>query len=169
MFGHKKDSGNDIYTKLEKWTKAHGDKIGTLSSEDMVKCIYSGYALDAVDFVRDNYGQKLDFSDESVKIVEAALTDLYDDMATAKPSEEQIETMAKMFGGYIGAVMVEGHGWHWKSTGQNELDYPMITVVDGDYHYLVVAKAYKRLINGPEDNVWDAFYIILNKLSKITD
>jgi hypothetical protein len=132
----------------------------------------AAYAEDAVDFVRTNLQAELDYSEQSIEVIEAVLGALHDQMPAdlrAQCSEDAppppvIDQFAKAFGGYIGEVMRRHWGGRWKDQSNaypGELHYTLELKAGGDVwpHY----KAGKRLINGPEDNVWDYFQYLKEK------
>lgn len=137
-----------------------------MSQTPTVNDMMAAYSLDAVDFARSQFDVELDFSEASVELIEEILEELYATMPkgiigktlSKKPSPEQIDRMAKMLGGYVGEVMRRSWGGHWKLETEA---FPRETVITlelakgGDVwpHF----KAGKRLVNGPEDNVWHYF------------
>jgi len=86
---------------------------GGFVADEKVQKIAEGYALDAVDFARDNFGLRLDWSDGSVQHIETILTRFHNEIARAKPSEDEILQFSKMFGSYVGEVFRRNHGARW--------------------------------------------------------
>lgn len=82
----------------------------------------SAYASDAVDYCQQAFGLPLDFSEESIKSIEEVLTRLHASLPRGfqsrlfkrGPSPEQIDTICKMLGGYVGEVMRRHWGGAWK-------------------------------------------------------
>src|SRR5258707_15287677 len=87
--------------------------------DDKIQKIAEGYSLDAVDFMRDHFHITLDWSDESIKQIEAVMKVMHDDLKQARPSPEQVAQFAKMFGSYVGEGYRKNHGATW---GMVELD-----------------------------------------------
>ena len=81
----------------------------------------AAYAEDAVEYVKKNFETDLDFSEQSVQLIEALLGALHDQMPAelrAAPSGDGpppqiIDQFAKIFGGYIGEVMRRNWGARW--------------------------------------------------------
>jgi len=135
----------------------------------------AAYAEDAVEFMRENFQDELDYSEDSVQLIEAILGALHQQMppelrsqiSEDGPPPQVIDQYAKMFGGYVGEVMRRNWGGQWKDHSAafpGELHFTLELAVGGDLwpHY----KAGKRLINGPEDNIWDYFQVVREKTQK---
>jgi hypothetical protein len=132
--------------------------------------VMAAYAEDAIDYVRTNFQTELDYSEQSVQLVEALLGALHEQMPAELraqchkgPPPETIDQFAKAFGGYVGEVMRRNWGGRWKhetAAFPGEAHYTLQLRAGSDVwpHY----KAGKRIINGPEDNVWDYFQTIKN-------
>lgn len=131
--------------------------------EPKIQQIAEAYALDAIDFARDHFQLALDRSDASVAHVETILGVFHEQLADAKPSEEQIFGFAKMFGSYVGEVFRRNYGATWglvphggeriaglKFDGSSGLFWPW-------------GRAQKRIINGPADNIWHYYQWLVEK------
>jgi hypothetical protein len=117
------------------------------------------YAEDAVDIAARNFGICLDWSESSIRLVERMLEELHNQMPEAQPDEETILTFAKMFGSYIGEVLRRHHGGEWGIITFAGQQAPGLQYGRGSWCW-PWDKAYKRLVNGPEDNVWH-YYLAL--------
>jgi hypothetical protein len=125
--------------------------------DDLVREIMEAYSLDAVDYARDRFGIDLDFSPESVRLVEQIAAQLYDarprglsKLVRKGPTDEMVETFAKMLGAYVGEVYRRTHGGEW-------FDHETLrtyAVGSRENCMFPVGKAYKRLTKGEEDNLW---------------
>ena len=67
-------------------------------------------ALDACNFVRDEFRIVLDWSDASVQHIETVLNTLHRLGPSAKPTAEQTMAFARMFGSYMGEVYRKNFG-----------------------------------------------------------
>jgi hypothetical protein len=127
------------------------------------------YGQDAVDMARNNFSETLDYSERSVETVERCLGKLHDSLPKGffgrllgrGPSADEIHTVAKMFGGYIGEVFRKHHGGDWVLEPDETTSVPALTVVcpDGG-RFFPPAKAHKRIVNGQEDNVWGYYQVL---------
>jgi hypothetical protein len=122
----------------------------------------AAYALDAVDMAASNFGLKLDWSDRSVQKVEEMLGRLHDDMAQSNPPEEAVWTFAKAFGSYVGEVLRKHHGGEWGMVSLNGQTFPGIQQ-DGERLCWPWGRAHRRILNGPEDNIWHYYQVLLKE------
>lgn len=134
-----------------------------LTDNDMMEA----YAQDAVDFARERFQLNLDYSEESLQQIERILGQLHETIPKgvfAKlfkhgPSDTQIRQMAKMWGGYVGEVIRRRWGGQW-STESEAQPGGVITLQIGGSEIYPPAKVFKRLTNGPEDNVWHYYQVL---------
>jgi hypothetical protein len=125
----------------------------------------AAYAEDALDFARNNFSISLDYTNESVrqieamaeKLVQARPKNFVSKLFRKGPSDEEIQTVCKMLGGYIGEVYRRAKGGSW---GVNE-EFQALGVKQGENWIFPPAKVHKRLINGAEDNLWFYFSVLL--------
>jgi hypothetical protein len=129
------------------------------------------YAQDAVDMAKANFGVELDYSEASVQKVEECLTKLHDTIPKGflgkllgrGPSADDILQVSKMFGGYVGEVFRKYHGGAWLVEPAPGSDGPVVTLQHSNGgKFWPSAKVHKRLVNGPEDNVW-VYYRVLTR------
>ena len=133
-----------------------------LPEKPTVADMTAAYALDAIDHAKAAANVDLDFSKESVSHVEAVLSQLHDALPKgflAKlfnrgPSRDDILTMSKMYGSYVGEVLRRTRGGEWALVdGQ-------VTLINGDERVWPIAKVFKRITNGSEDNVAVYFKVL---------
>lgn len=125
------------------------------------------YAEDAVEFARKNFGVSLDYSNDSVRqvetmaetLVQARPKNFVSKLFRKSPSEEEVQTVCKMLGGYIGEVYRRAKGGDW---GINE-QFQALGVHQGENWIFPPAKVHKRLTNGAEDNLWSYFSVLLTQ------
>jgi hypothetical protein len=121
----------------------------------------AGYALDAVDHAAAQ-GVTLDFSEDSLRGVEAMLDRLAKKQprGLAKlfkraPSPDDIEIACKMYGGYIGEVMrFEWSGGDWLIPESGVFEGALVLRYGEGKMTSPPAKVYKRLVDGPSDDIW---------------
>jgi hypothetical protein len=109
-------------------------------------------AEDAVEHALELHDINLDYSRESIKEVDnilALLHRLYSDDGTPewRPSDADLKMAAMMFGGYIGEVLRREVGGTWQIVEGS----PAISTAKGSA--FPVDKVFKRMTNGPEDDV----------------
>ena len=133
-------------------------------SEPTINDMMSAYAKDAVDFASNNFGVALDYSQESIKEVELVAERLYQSrpkgfvgkLFKRGPSDEEVQTVCKMLGGYIGEVLRKSKQGEWEINQE----FSAIGIQRGDSWIFLPAKVHKRLTNGSEDNLWSYFRVL---------
>lgn len=136
-----------------------------------VSDMMEAYALDAVDFAREHFHYDLDYSVESVDRVEQILARFHDELPTGLgkalrrgPSDEQIEQQAKVWGGYLGEVIRRRWGGTWTIPDDGPMANALCLAI-GDTFISPPGRAYKRIVNGPEDNVTDYVGVLARELA----
>jgi hypothetical protein len=125
-------------------------------------------AMQAVEAARDAYDTNLDFAPDSVEHVEGILARLHQEHTTRPFFPERLAGEANRWGAYVGEVArrVKGGEWQRDSAHVGAGAYPLVWA-DQDEIY-PCAWCFRRLTNGPEDNVWDKFRItVLNASSPV--
>jgi hypothetical protein len=135
--------------------------------DDKIQKIAEGYSLDAVDFMRDHFQTTLDWSDASIEKVEKVMEIFHTDLLKAKPTEDQIQGFAKMFGSYIGEVYRKNHGATWGMVDLNGQRFAGLQKNDaGKTLFWPWIRARNRLVAGAENNVWDYYRALLDGAGK---
>lgn len=110
-------------------------------------------ATEAVRDARDNNRRSLDYTPESIQNVETILGCLHDQYLK-NPSSISVNGLGSAYGAYIGEVIrrsESGARWERDDPIAGEKSYP--------FHWagrvsFPMSWCQKRIINGPEDNVW---------------
>jgi hypothetical protein len=112
------------------------------------------YSLDAVDIAANNFGVKLDGTEQSVRAVEGMLARLHDDVAKSQPADEVVWTFAKAFGSYVGEAYRRRHGGEW---GFVEIEggaaVAGLRFADGRV-MVPIEMVHRRITVGPAYDVW---------------
>jgi hypothetical protein len=137
-----------------------------------VNDMMEAYAEDAVEYA-GQFKKILDFSEKSIGQVEELCALLYNaiprgffkKLIRKSPSQETIVQMSKMLGGYLGEVLIKKYGGSWDVENfMNQGETIVLTI--GEIKIFPVGKIYKRLKNGPEDNVAHFYHYISQELKK---
>lgn len=140
-----------------------------MSETPSIGDVMAAYAEDAVDYCNEKFSVALDYSELSVKEVETVLASLHDQITRGFIAKlfkkglppQVIDQLAKMLGGYVGEVMRRNWGGHWKS---GSVAFPGETVytleLSGQSDVWPHFKVGKRIVYGPEDNVWHYFQVL---------
>lgn len=126
------------------------------------------YAQDAVALARDHFQTNLDFSENSLEQVEAILSILHKSLSEGISSQQiksgsfhhQIWQMAKIWGSYLGEVMRRRWGGEWL-TETPAHPGTVITLRMQGLDIFPLAKVYKRLVRGSEDNIWHYYQVLI--------
>lgn len=131
-------------------------------SAENIQYFVSALIKTAVKYAR-NFGQDLDFTRESINTVEKIL-DYYHCLQNSpmdqKLSERQIDSMAMIWGAYIGEVMRREIGpdciWVREDVfGDGDIFH--IRVAGKDVRAFPLDKALKRMLNGPKEHIGPFF------------
>jgi len=126
------------------------------------------HAADAVDYAATCHHIELDFSPNSIDAIEKIAGRLHDDLPRGflgkifnrGPSDFEFNTICKILGGYVGEVIRRERGGNW---GHHE---GIIALQLGpDLWIFPVQKVFKRLKNGPEDNVASFYRVVTDSLA----
>jgi len=118
----------------------------------------------AVNFSRES-GLNLDYSIESIEKAELALSKVHEDFSTQNKNID-VEGLAMAFGAYIGeSIMRNTPDSHWEQDHQvgGPNSFPLHWKGGESF---VAAWCYRRIKNGPEDNVWHKYQILSEQRDK---
>lgn len=97
-------------------------------------------------------GVRLDYSPQSLDLVDRIL----EGMRAEGVSSDEIAETAFGFGCYVGEVFVRHAGGRWRAATPQEsalVGMPLVMALSEDRWCNPIGKAFKRLDNGPEDNL----------------
>ena len=129
------------------------------------------YAEKAVELARDFHVQ-LDFTENSVQALEQILTQLHEEhraftagrSSPEQAVEEQMVTMCKLWGGYLGEVVRRRWGGDWAMESYPGANFATLTLNVRGGKLFPSMKIYRRLTEGPADNVWSFYERVRSKL-----
>jgi hypothetical protein len=104
----------------------------------------------AVQTGRLTWGETLDFTPDSLDAIERMLGKVHNTCkyTASGLNEEQLAAAAKLWGIYIGEVIRRFYGGQWAAGAGDELSLSI-----GEATVLPVAKARKRIVDGPTENI----------------
>jgi hypothetical protein len=114
-------------------------------------------------------GIQLDFTPDSIQVLERMLTALYDNLPRGwwarlrrrQPSEEQIWRLSIPFGAYLGETIRRNLGGKWAChVSAYPGDKAQYMVLTGGSVIAPISKVFKRLADGPADEVSAYYYMI---------
>jgi hypothetical protein len=110
----------------------------------------------------------LDFSEESVEILEEILEQYHQSMPKGLKKlfvkgipEEKIGEISDIFGAYVGEVMIKHFGGEWRESNRYKNAIALYSA-DGTEIY-PSAKVYNRILDGKGNNIW-IYYHSLKEL-----
>ena len=144
--------------------------IGVGSDENPIQSVQNlidFLSREAVDIARKDYTTDLDYSPESIESVDRILAQLYQTYK-GEPETEELQGLASAFGAYIGeCIRREYSGASW------DQDHPVMGDKSYPLHWLggesfPCSWCYKRIVNGPEDNVWHKYMLVKQSAEEST-
>jgi hypothetical protein len=121
-------------------------------------------ASEAVKDAREQNHVNLDYSIDSIKSVEQILGGLHDQYVK-DPSTISVKGLGSAYGAYIGEVIRRSEpSARWERDDKlGEKTYPIIW---GSGHSYPMAWCIRRILNGPEDNVWMKYRVLKDRLAR---
>jgi len=134
--------------------------MSKFEADPEIQKIAEAYALDMIDYAKQTYGIDLDWSDGSVQQVERIAALLHDEYEKAPPTSEQIAPFYRALGSYIGEVFRRNHGAEWGWVTLEGDRFPGMQHRPSSLFW-PWGKAMNRIVNGPEDNLWHYYQVLL--------
>jgi hypothetical protein len=152
---------------LERTLLGTADSMATLRTSMTTDARLAGslvaQAQGAVQAARFKWNESLDFTPDSIDGVERVLGKMHNHYKFAAPgtgpSQEQIDATAKTWGIYTGEVIRRYYGGQWSAAEDGSLSLSI-----GETRAFPVAKARKRIVDGPTENMRYYFSSMLKLL-----
>lgn len=114
----------------------------------------------ALQVAQESFGKTLDFSHDSIKVVESMLAEFHREYVKSK-SEEGLNGIALEFGAYIATTIQRNTG-----AGVLERDHPEFGEATFPFHYsggtiFPYMWCVKRIFDGEGDNVWSKYHVLV--------
>jgi hypothetical protein len=119
-----------------------------------------GYAQGAVDAARDEYRQTLDFSPESIEVLDEIL------VLVSESPDRDVDYEVRLWGAYLGEIIRQRYAGGWEMT-----QYPGGTVavpavdVRGSRLFPLM-KVYRRLTVGEEEDLRSFYAMVTERLGR---
>ena len=133
------------------------------------------YAERATELARD-FRVELDYSEHSLEGLEQILAQLSDEhraflgthpeAKAATQIDEQMITMTKLWGGYLGEVVRRRWGGEWAMETYPGANFATLTLNVRGAKLFPSMKIYRRLTEGAGDDVWKFYQAVAGKLGK---
>lgn len=102
-------------------------------------------AQDAVIFVQQQFQLSLDYTTESVKLVDQLLSQLAAQHRQKPMPDSEIFTLSNIFGAYIGQIFLQTVGGEWFYQQADE-QAPFVTLNYGNHEYPFASVVYHKLV-----------------------
>ena len=130
-----------------------GEKQNLKDTTDEWTVFAQKMCVTAVEYAKE-FNKKLDYSETGIADLEEILDWYSKDIAISKPTENQIWSIAIIFGSYLGEALLRNglsqKGFAWGKEASSNV--PLL-IKDGGSYLAPNDKVYKRLVNGSEDSV----------------
>jgi hypothetical protein len=142
------------------WYRWH-DNNRRLTNNDLAREM-EVRATNAVEIAASEYGIIIDYSPDSVAKVEEILGRIHEQNSNKPLSKNQLVVESLRWGGYIGEVIRRMKPCHWELDSKIAGAGSFPIVFDSEKHETFpVGWCYKRIVNGPEDNVWHKLHFLV--------
>jgi hypothetical protein len=123
--------------------------------------VAAAYALDAVELSTSAFHLTLDFSEDSIALLEVVLGKMHESLAARRPQEDRIWTFAKTFGSYLGEVFRRAHGGEWGMVTAGRETFPGLRCEPRGLTFSPWMRAHLRILRGPEESVREFYRSLL--------
>lgn len=119
----------------------------------------SRYAQDMVQFAQIELHVTLDWSDESVAMIEEVASELHADLRRERGHLRDVDPLMQMLGSYLGEVYRRNHGGEWGFVATNGKRLMAIKAKEGSELLWPIERIKRRIRGGGggSNNVW-AYY-----------
>ena len=119
--------------------------------------IVLGLARQAATVSKQKFGERLDFSLRSIKLLDNQLQQFHEMVIVERPTDKELSGFAQLYGAYLGEVIRLAHGGEWGICDLADQSQETALLVPGPGAIFPVSKVYRRILEGAEENVW-AYY-----------
>ena len=110
-------------------------------------------AKEAVRRARAEHQVDLDFAPDSIERLEGMLRSIHESYLKNLLSEKELSLQSIRWGAYIGEMMKRVRAGKWRRDSENLGKGTMPVVFDSDNEAFPCSWVYKRIADGPEDNI----------------
>jgi hypothetical protein len=119
-----------------------------------------GYAQAAAELARTEFGQKLDFTAESIDLLDDIL------VRVGESPELDIDFEVRLWGAYLGEVLRRRYAGSWEMTQYPGGVAAVPAVELRGSRLFPLMKVYRRLTEGEEEDLRTFFYMVTERLGK---
>lgn len=122
-------------------------------------------ATDAVKTSREEFAIELDFSAESISLVDAIILKFLDTFNDQALEDKAVFTICNIYGAYLGEVFRKLAGGQWQYNLQDE-EAPSIMLMHQDKTFAFAGICYERLVNDSSASVQRYFNQALDAVTQ---
>lgn len=122
-------------------------------------------ATDAVKTSREEFAIELDFSAESISLVDAIILKFLDTFNDQAFEDKAVFTICNIYGAYLGEVFRKLAGGQWQYNLQDE-EAPSIMLMHQDKTFAFAGICYERLVNDSSASVQRYFNQALDAVTQ---
>ena len=119
--------------------------------------VASRHARAMVQFAQVELNLELDWSDESIAMIEEVASELHADLRRERGNLRDVETLVQMLGSYVGEVYCRNHGGAWGFAATNGRRLMAVKAKEGNTLLWPIERIKQRIRGGGSSNVW-AYY-----------
>jgi hypothetical protein len=137
-----------------------------MDNHDSVATMAGAYAEKAVLIARD-FQANLDYSENSLMEVETILAQLSQELPGARPADQDVTEICKMWGSYFGEVVRRRFGGEWGIETYPGKQFATLTLTVGGGKLFPSMKIHRRLTEGDGDNLWSFYKMVKARLETV--
>jgi hypothetical protein len=145
----------------------------SFTEDALVAELLVGCAEELVAEAADRHGMTLDYSDDSVALVEKIAGLYYDARPLTPPDPDafdlKLRALANDLGGYVGEVFRRNHAGTWGRITDESTGDTFPGMKGASQLFWPTGRARNRLTNGPEDNIWHYYVMLLDQEAGTSD
>ncbi|PYE32767.1 hypothetical protein DFP83_10574 [Idiomarina fontislapidosi] len=126
--------------------------------EEMMKAL----SQDAVKFARVEFERELDFSIESLPVIDAIVDSVKQKFASQLTDDKVVFTLSNMLGAYCGEVYIQHIGGNWLIE-EADTDKNLVYVQDGDKTFPFPGIVYLNLVSDDKKSISEYFSLAVDK------
>jgi hypothetical protein len=122
-------------------------------------------AEDAITTSLEEFGVTLDYSVQSIALVDEALLRFLESYHDQALEDKAVFTLCNIYGAYVGETFRKLAGGQWQYNVENE-DAPTIMLLFNERSYAFAGICYERLVNDPTSSVKHYFDEALSSITQ---
>lgn len=135
-----------------------------MKNTDLVKLMHDS-ALDAVNISAEQFNITLDFSSESIALVDLAINNYLERYKAQALEDKAVFTICNLYGAYVGETFIKLLGGEWMLDDKRK-DAPSVFVTIEQKQYAFAGICYEKLVNNNLVSIKQYFDLALSAHQK---